>query len=139
MKYAAIFVILLSSSAVNATEALLLFGGSSHDEFIGCLNCGKYDNGSICNKYGEYGSKYNSKSIWNKYGEYGSKYSNKSPWNKYATNPPVIVDKNGGFYGYFAAGKYQSKRTTIKALAYMLDNVDIVVEDLEAARDWWCE
>jgi hypothetical protein len=46
---------------------------------------------------------------------------------------------NGGFYGYFAAGKYQDKRTTIEPLAYMLDNVDTVVDDLERARDWWCE
>ena len=138
MRYIAIIFILCSSS-VNAAEALLLFGGKNHDEFIGCLNCGKYDDGSVCNKYGDYGSKYSDKSIWNKYGDYGSKYSDKSPWNKYASNPPVIVDKDGGFYGYFAAGKYQNKRTKIESLAYMLDNVDIIVDDLEKARDWWCE
>ena len=65
MRYIAIIFILISSS-VNAAEALLLFGGKNHDEFIGCLNCGKYDDGSVCNKYGDYGSKYSDKSIWNK-------------------------------------------------------------------------
>ena len=28
--------------------------------FLGCLNCTKYDAGSVCNKYGEQGSKYHS-------------------------------------------------------------------------------
>lgn len=65
MRYIAIIFILISSS-VNAAEALLLFGGKNHDEFIGCLNRGKYDDGSVCNKYGDYGSKYSDKSIWNK-------------------------------------------------------------------------
>lgn len=138
MKHILLFLIIFSSQAF-ATEALLLFGGKNHDQYIGCLNCGKYDDGSVCNKYGDYGSKYSDKSIWNKYGDYGSKYNDESPWNKYGSNPPVIVDKNGDFYGYFAASKYQDKRTEIKTYVYLLDNVDIVYDDLEKARDWLCE
>lgn len=138
MKYILLFLT-LATSQVYATEALLLFGGKNHDQFIGCLNCGKYDDGSVCNKYGDYGSKYSDKSIWNKYGNYGSKYNDESPWNKYGSTPPVIVDKDGGFYGYFAASKYQDKRTRIKTFVYMLDNVDIFYDDLEKARDWLCE
>ena len=133
------FIITLFSSSAFGTEPLLLFGGKSHDVFLGCTNCGKYDDGSICNKYGDHGSEYQDKSIWNKYQAFGSQYSDTSPWNKYAAHPPVIVDKDGGFYGYFASNKYQDKRTAIKSLVSLLDNVDVVNEDLEAARDWLCE
>lgn len=131
-------VFLFLSAACPATE-LLLFGGGSHDVFIGCLNCSEHDAGSVCNKYGDQGSKYNDTSIWNKYGGYGSKYSDLSPWNKYASNPPIIVDREGGFYGYFTANKHQDKRTQIKALLQLADNVDWVNDDLERARDAFCE
>lgn len=129
---------LFLSASCPAAE-LLLFGGGSHDVFIGCLNCSEHDSGSVCNKYGDQGSKYNDTSIWNKYGGYGSKYSDLSPWNKYASNPPVIVDREGGFYGYFTANKHQDKRTRIKALLQLADNVDWVNDDLERARDAFCE
>ena len=66
----------------------LLF--SDNNEFLGCLNCGRYQSDSVCNKYGTYGSKYNSKSIWNKYGTYGGKYSLYSPFNKYTSTPPTF-------------------------------------------------
>ncbi len=136
--------ILLAITLAFATETslateLLLFVGKSHDVFIGCLNCSKYDSGAVCNKYGDQGSKYNDKSIWNRYGSYGSKYSDTSPWNKYASAPPVIVDREGNFYGYFTANKYQGKRTEIKALLQLTDSVDWVNEDLERARDKFCE
>ena len=116
-----------------------MYGGKNHNEFIGCVNCGKYDDSSVCNKYGDFGSKYSDTSIWNKYGDYGSKYSDKSPWNKHASSPPVIVDQDGGFYGYFSANQRQKKRTNIKSLAYMVNNVGIVIEDLEKTRDWFCD
>ena len=99
-------------SAVAAEPvALLLFGGDGHKTFLGCLNCNQYNSGSICNKYGQQGSKYASDSIWNKYGNFGSKYSDQSPWNRYASDPPAIVDKDGNFYGYLTANKYNAKRT----------------------------
>ncbi len=127
---------------VNANaqaDGLLLFGGSGHDVFLGCLNCSRYDSGSVCNKYGDQGSKYSDKSIWNKYGNYGSRYSDSSPWNKYASNPPAIVDREGNFYGYFTANKYKDKRTKIKVLIVLTDNADWVTDDMDRARDALCE
>lgn len=138
MKRIVVIALVITSFPSIAAEALLLFGGKGHDVFLGCLNCGKYEAASVCNKYGEHGSKYAAESIWNKHGEYGSKHSSLSPWSKYATAPPVIVDQEGGFYGYFTAAKHHPKRTAIEALAYFTDNVDIVVEDLEAASDAFC-
>lgn len=133
-----IIAALFMSAACPAAE-LLLFGGKAHDVFIGCLSCSKYDSGSVCNKYGDHGSKYNDKSIWNKYADYGSKYSDLSPWNKYASNPPVVVDREGAFYGYFTANQYQDKRTRIKTLVQITDNVDWVNDDLDRARDTFCD
>ena len=115
--------------------ALLLFGGHDHGVFLGCLNCSKYDSGSVWNKYGDHGSRYSDTSIWNRYGTYGSKYSDESPWNPYAQNPPVVVDHDGNFYGYFTANRYFQKRTTIPSLLKLLDNYDTITENLDDVID----
>ncbi len=118
---------------------LLLFGQKDHKQFLGCLNCGPYDSGSVCNKFGEYGSKFSATSIWNQFGEYGSRLSGLSPWNLFAIDPPVIVDRDGGFYGYFTANTFHDKRTQIKFFLVFLNNVDKVNDDLDNARDLFCE
>ncbi|MGH9340479.1 MAG: hypothetical protein ACRD1R_13035 [Acidobacteriota bacterium] len=138
MKIVAALIAFALASPTASAQELLLFGGRNNETFIGCLNCSKYDSGSICNRYGDYGSKYSDTSIWSRYGTYGSKYNEESPWNKYSSNPPAVVDRNGGFYGYFTANRYESKRTTIPSLLFLTDNVDLVVEDLERARDIYC-
>lgn len=134
-----LFAAIFSVGAQSADAApLLLFGGTGHKTFLGCLNCSKYDSGSVCNKYGEHGSKYAADSIWNKYGNFGSKYSSESPWNKYASEPPVIVDEAGNFYGYLTANSFNPKRTRIKVLVILTDAADTVAEDPEAAADAFC-
>ncbi|WP_229296996.1 hypothetical protein [Herbaspirillum sp. CAH-3] len=124
--------------AASQTPALLLFGGHSHDKFLGCLNCSEHDNGSVCNEYGSYGSGYNSDSIWNSYGQYGSSYSSLSPWNSYASDPPVIVDRNGRFYGYLTANASRPKRTEIKGLVALTDAAE-KFDDLDKLREAFCE
>ena len=134
-------IIVLATALLAApvsAEDLLLVGGRNQETFLGCLNCSRYDSGSVCNRYGDYGSKYSDKSIWNRYGTYGSKYNDESPWNKYSSNAPAVVDRNGGFYGYFSANRYHSNRTRIPFLATFADNVEAVVEDLDEARDVFC-
>lgn len=126
-------VFLLASTVYS--QALLLFGGSDHDVFLGSLNTNKYDSESIWNKYGTYGSKYQSNSIWNKYGTYGSKYNTYSPWNQYSTNPPVIVDAEGNFYGYFTINRYMQKRVTTDWILWILDNWETIIEDTDKAYD----
>lgn len=116
-------------------QTLLIFGGDNHDVYLGCLNCSKYDSSSIWNKYGDHGSKYNSECIWNKYGDYGGKYSSNSPFNKYASNPPVLVDREGNFYGYFTADKYHSKRTTNKLALLIIENWEAISEDVGEAYE----
>ena len=91
-------------------QTLHLYAGDDHTIYLGCLNCSNYDKDSIWNEYGIYGNTYNGNSIWNDYGKYGNSYNTTCPWNSYASKPPVVVDKEGNFYGYFAVNEYQSKR-----------------------------
>ena len=123
---------LILAISVNA-QSILIYGGDNHDVYLGCLNCDKYESSSIWNKYGDNGSKYNSDCIWNKYGDYGGKYSDNSPFNKYASNPPVLVDSDGNFYGYFTTDKYFAKRTTNKLALIIIDNWELIMEDVGEA------
>ena len=65
---AVIIAIGLAARASAQFSPLLLFGGTNHRTFLGCLNCSKHDSVSVCNKYGNFGSKYNSdsnlESLW---------------------------------------------------------------------------
>jgi hypothetical protein len=134
----ALIVWLFAVTASDAQEpALLLFGDSDHKTFLGCLNCSKYDSGSICNAYSANGSRYNADSIWNPYSQFGSKYSSDSPWNRYTSSGPVIVDKEGGFYGRFTANKHVSDRTRIQVLDQLADMVADGTE-LDDARKAFC-
>ena len=104
------------------SQTLYIYGGEDHDVFLGKLNASKYDSKSIWNEYGTYGSEYNANSIWNEYGTYGSAYSSYSPFNSYASYPPVIVDEEGNFYGYFTVNKYKSKRANFDLVNIICDN-----------------
>jgi hypothetical protein len=121
------------------TPALLLFGGRNHRTFLGCLNCGRFDSGSVCNSFGNHGSRFSADSIWNPFSDYGSRFNNYSPWNKFSTDPPVVVDAQGNFYGYFTSNQFQPKRTNNRFFLVFLDNPDEVNDDLGAARDVFCD
>ena len=91
---ARLFCLVLGAAVVTlppqaSAQERFLFGGENQGIFLGCMNCSKYYNNSIHNKYGPHGDKYASESIFNKYGEYGGKYSDYSPCNKYASSPPI--------------------------------------------------
>jgi hypothetical protein len=92
-----------------APAKLMLFGGSDHKVYLGCLNCSTYATDSIANEYGSNGSRYSSSSILNHYSEYGSPYSSYSACNPYASDPPVIVDSNGKYYGRLTKNAYHSE------------------------------
>ena len=117
------------------SEALNIFGGKDHDEYLGCLNCDKYNPNSIWNEYGLYGNKYNTRSIWNEYGTYGSEYSQLSPWNTYASNPPVIVDKDGGFYGYLTVNKYNNKQADFNLALLLYKYYELIRDDVSKWYD----
>lgn len=59
-------------------------------KYLGNLSANPYDENSVSNPYGKYGSEYSADSIKNPYGKYGSEYSDDSANNPYATNAPAI-------------------------------------------------
>jgi len=64
----------------------------------------RFENGSIFNKYGTYGTEYNNKSIWNKYSTFGDKYSLNSSFNNTSSTPPMHI-KQGKVIGYLSSNK----------------------------------
>lgn len=125
MKYFYLYLLLIFT-IISKSQTLHLYAGDDHKVYLGCLNCSNYDSNSIWNEYGTYGNRYNSNSIWNQYGKYGNSYNSTCPWNSYASNPPVVVDKEGNFYGYFAVNEYQNKRANFDlALIIYKYHVDI--------------
>ena len=116
-------------------KALNIFGGKDRDVYLGCLNCDSHNSNSIWNQYGTFGSKYNAKSIWNNYGNYGSGYSNISPFNSYASDPPVIVDDNGAFYGYFTLNKYHNNRADFDLVLTIYEYYDLIRDDVSKWHD----
>lgn len=123
--------------AQPAPKALLLFGGTDHKTFLGCLNCSDQSAVSVCNEFGRYGSEFQSNSIWNEFGTFGSEFSSKSPWNEFSSEAPIIVDKEGGSYGYFSANENHADRTRIKWLVSILE-FQGKKNDLEATRKLMC-
>ena len=123
------FIFLIFSFYANG-QTLHLYGGSGHDVYLGCLNCDSYENSSIWNEYGTYGSSYNSNSIWNEYGTYGSEYGTYSPWNEHSNTPPVVVDKDGNFYGYFTINEYKSKRADSELALIIYEYYELIRKDV---------
>jgi hypothetical protein len=96
MKKILLTVIIIFSSSVFAGPPILV--DSQSGKYLGTLSSNPYDQDSVSNPYGQYGSQYSQDSINNPYGEYGSPYSDKSINNPYATNPPIILDPDGDDY-----------------------------------------
>jgi hypothetical protein len=100
------------AQAVRAAPVkLMVFGGQGHQTYLGCLNCNEYASDSVQNAYGTFGSAYMPNSMANQYGEFGSPYSMYSACSQYASDPPVIVDDAGNFYGRLTVNAYNLQRT----------------------------
>lgn len=98
------------ASTPQSLTKLLIFGGLEHKTYLGCLNCNEYASDSVSNSYGSNGSPYSGQSIWNHYSEFGSPYSAYSACNPYASDPPVIVDRNGNYYGRLTVNEFHPHR-----------------------------
>lgn len=107
----------------NPIRKLMIFGGRRHHTYLGCLTCGKYESGSVLNRYGTHGSRYSAESIFNRYSDYGSAYSAHSACNPHATDPPVIVDGDGEFYGRLTLNRYHSEIFPDERLTAWLEGV----------------
>lgn len=97
-----------SSGQGVVVHKLMVFGGPGHKTYLGCLSCNEYDQESIFNDYGKFGSDYSAQSIHNHFSNFGSAYSSSSACNPYASDPPVIVDEQGRYYGRLTVNTYRS-------------------------------
>ena len=127
-------LLFLSLTTITYAQTLHLYGGKNHDVYLGCLNCDKYNSNSIWNTYGNFGSKYNANSIWNAYGTYGSKYNALSPWNAYSSDSPVVVDKQGNFYGYFTVNSTRTKRANFNLALIIYEYHELIMKDV---AEWY--
>lgn len=110
--------VLLAMPAVAqfaAGQKLMIFGGADHDVYLGCLSCPPWETDSVHNEVGQYGSEISPSSIRNPISLWGSTIAVTSACNEIASDPPVLVDKAGKYYGELTMNKVRPKRTTIKA------------------------
>jgi hypothetical protein len=121
----------------GATTRIASFRRCHHKTFLGCLNCSPFDSGSICNQSGPNGSEFSSYSIWNRFSNFGNALSSYSPWNQYSNAGPIIVDKDGHFYGQLTANRFAIDRTQIQRLNQLTDMV-VDVGELEVVRNRFC-
>ena len=96
---------------------------ASDGQFLGKLCLNRYDNDSIQNLYGHYGSRYSSTSIFNQYSVYGSKYSALSPFSEYSNTPPQIYLR-GALWGVLTVNAYiyANKLNPYDLIKWMNDN-----------------
>lgn len=95
--------------ASPADSELLVFGGASHEVFLGCL-CDQHHTDSVFNMLGEHGSHLSATSIRNKFGAYGSNYDDTSACSPEASRPPVVVAADGKSLGLLTSNPALKKR-----------------------------
>lgn len=119
MKNIILVALIFISATTTFGQTLHLYVGQNHDEYLGYLNCDSYDKNSILNEYGTYGNEYNSY----------------SPCNEYSSNPPVVVDKDGNFYGYFTRNENKSKRAEFGLALTIYKYYDLIRDDVSKWYD----
>lgn len=119
----ATYVLTCAKEVPAQTTKLMLFGTGSPQTYLGCINCSEYASDSVHNQYGHHGSAYSADSIFNHYGPFGSPYSPSSPCNVFATDPPVIVDSSGAFYGRLTLNVYHPQANENDRLHGWLEGV----------------
>jgi hypothetical protein len=89
---------------------LMVFGGPDHKVYLGCLNCDPSTYDSIFNKGGPYGhcpgpfdDNLYCRGPFKEFGSSGP-FHDQSACGSSASDPPVIVDQNGRYYGRFSIG-----------------------------------
>jgi hypothetical protein len=131
--------LLVLPSELPAQKELLVFGGSSHDQFLGCLVCNEFKSESICNGFGSYGNEFSTKGMFNEFSGFGNSFGASSPWNEFSTSTsvPVLVDRDGKFYGYFTIN--DSRRDAVDFAGSMKKMFEAANGDLEKVRKMLCK
>jgi hypothetical protein len=98
------------------TYKLLIFGGASHEVYLGCL-CDGQESESVFNLTGEYGSDLSENSMRNKFASYGSNSADTSACNPTATHPPSVVASDGKPLGLLTLNTSLKKRIITPSVA----------------------
>ena len=134
-----LFAIFATFYPATANAKTMLFGGSDHKQYLGCLQCNEFSSDSICNGFGSFGNEFSSKGIFNEYAGFGNEYNSESPWNEYSfsSGVPVLVDENGKFYGYFTIN--DSRSDAVSFSTSLKNKYKSVNGDLEKVRIGLCK
>lgn len=107
------FAVVVASAAFDVegqSRKIMIFGGRDHRTYLGCLNCPQSANDSIFNERGEYGhcpgpfsDNLFCRGPFKDFGSSGP-FHDLSACGSGASEPPVIVDDDGGYYGRFSIG-----------------------------------
>jgi hypothetical protein len=90
-------------------------------QYLGKITTNAYDQDSILNQYGSYGSHYSNTSIFNQYCPYGGAYGQFSPENPYNTQPPTLYIK-GRKLGVVTVNEYVPDRIPYNSFIHSLKN-----------------
>ena len=88
-------------------------------QYLGKITADRYDNSSILNEYGPYGSPYSTTSIFNNYSDYGSPYGSNSVNNPYCSLPPKLI-VNGRSVGCVTTNPYVVDRIPTETFFHLL-------------------
>jgi hypothetical protein len=105
-----------------ARPKLLIFGGASHEVYLGCL-CDEKNPESVFNLAGEFGSEYSAASLRNKLAPYGSSHADTSACNANARHPPSVVASDGKALGLLTVSASLKKRISARSVADWLARV----------------
>jgi hypothetical protein len=99
--------------AKTSAPVRMLFGGVNHKTYLGCLTCDTTAAESIFNSSGRFGhcsGWYSNDNVYchsplSSFGSTGFVTPKSSACGAYASDPPVIVDQYGQYYGRFSIGE----------------------------------
>lgn len=100
-----IFILLLINLEIVNAQEILIFGGRNNKEFLGCLNCNEMSGDSVWNDMSQFGWN-NNFGKWNSFGEYKNSFSSYSACNEFTSTGPVLVDRQGNFYGRLTINEF---------------------------------
>lgn len=85
-----VWILMWVCSGVAGAQTPYLVDPSS-GAYLGDLSANRFDENSIANPFGRYGSRFSQESVNNPLGPYGDRFSSTSARNPFATNPPVVI------------------------------------------------
>ncbi len=100
----------------HAEYRLLIFGGASHEVYLGCL-CDAENPESVFNLTGEFGSDLSQNSMRNKFAPYGSNNEDTSACSATATHPPSVLASDGKSLGLLTLNPSLKRRISVPSVA----------------------